>query len=66
MNQPLGPVYLLGTTNLGRDIFSQVVYGARSALIVGLSAALIVVVIGTVAYLALGWLHESLIGVAVR
>jgi len=29
----------LGTTNLGRDIYSQLIHGTRSALAVGLSAA---------------------------
>jgi ABC-type dipeptide/oligopeptide/nickel transport system permease subunit len=31
--------YLFGTDNLGHDVFSQVVYGARSALYVGFGAA---------------------------
>lgn len=47
--------FLLGTTNLGRDVFSQTVYGARSALIVGLSAAVIVVLIGTIVGLLAGY-----------
>jgi peptide/nickel transport system permease protein len=29
----------LGTTNLGKDIYSQLIYGTRSALIVGVTAA---------------------------
>src|SRR6202008_4953916 len=37
----------LGTTNLGRDIYAQLVHGTRSALAVGLSAAIIVVLVGT-------------------
>ena len=32
-------VHLLGTDQLGRDIFSRLVFGARTALIVGFSAA---------------------------
>ena len=28
-----GAAFLLGTTNLGRDVFSQLVFGARSALV---------------------------------
>ncbi len=47
--------FLLGTTNLGRDVFSQLVYGARSALIVGLSAAVLVVVVGTLVGLVAGY-----------
>src|SRR5437764_15251988 len=40
-----GAPYWLGTTNLGRDIFSQLVWGTRSALAVGTTAALAVVAI---------------------
>jgi peptide/nickel transport system permease protein len=47
--------FLLGTTNLGRDVFSQLVWGARSALIVGLSAAVMVVAIGTIVGLLSGY-----------
>ncbi len=39
--------HLFGTTHLGRDIFSQTIWGSRTALMVGLLAALMVVVIGT-------------------
>jgi peptide/nickel transport system permease protein len=47
--------FLLGTTNLGRDIFSQLVYGSRTALLVGFSAAIAVSVIGTVVGLVAGF-----------
>lgn len=47
--------FYLGTTNLGRDIFSQLVYGTRTALLVGFSAALAVAVIGTVVGLMAGY-----------
>ncbi|MBM3525857.1 MAG: ABC transporter permease, partial [Alphaproteobacteria bacterium] len=60
--------FLLGTTNLGRDVFSQTVYGARSALIVGLSAAVIVVVVGTIVGLLAGyfgrWIDTALMRIA--
>src|SRR4051794_29303646 len=42
-----GREFLLGTTTLGRDVYSQLVYGSRSALLVGVVAALMVVGIGT-------------------
>lgn len=45
--QPPSKTFLLGTTNLGRDVFSQVVIGSRIALQVGVLAALLVVFIGT-------------------
>lgn len=41
-------LHLLGTDQLGRDIFSRLVYGARTALIVGFSAAIIGGLIGLV------------------
>jgi peptide/nickel transport system permease protein len=52
---PPGREFLLGTTNLGRDIFSQLVIGTRSALIVGLMAAVVVALIGTVVGLVSGF-----------
>ncbi|GIV81043.1 MAG: peptide ABC transporter permease [Anaerolineae bacterium] len=47
--------FILGTTNLGRDIFSQLVYGARPALLVGFSAAVAVSLIGTLVGLLAGY-----------
>lgn len=38
---------LLGTDGLGRDVFSMIVYGARTSLIIGVVAAVISAVIGT-------------------
>lgn len=45
----------LGTTNIGRDIFSQLIYGARPALVVGFTAAFFVVFIGTMVGLVAGY-----------
>lgn len=47
--------YILGTTAQGYDIFSQLVYGARPALIVGLVAAVMTVGIGTMVGLTAGY-----------
>ena len=47
--------YILGTTNVGRDIFSQLIYGTRPALYVGFSAAFFTVVIGTAVGLTAGY-----------
>ncbi len=52
---PLTDDHVLGTTNLGRDIYSQLVFGTRSALIIGLSAAFIVAALGTLVGLLAGY-----------
>ncbi len=41
MTEPPSWAHLLGTDQLGRDIFSRIVFGARTALIVGFSSAIV-------------------------
>lgn len=54
-----GRVYLLGTDNLGRDVLSYLIYGARTSVILCLSvtvlSTLISVVIGTLSAVIGGW-----------
>ena len=45
--EPPSSRHLLGTTDLGRDLFSQLVIGTRATIIVGFLAAFCVTVIGT-------------------
>ncbi len=52
---PPSAKHLFGTTNLGRDIFSQVVLGTRVALLVGFLAALLVTVVGVTVGLCAGY-----------
>ncbi len=54
-NLPISAEHYLGTTNMGRDIYSQLILGTRSAIVVGLSAAFVVVVIGTLVGLLSGF-----------
>jgi peptide/nickel transport system permease protein len=54
-NLPMSFEHLLGTNHGGNDIFSQLVLGTRTALIVGLAAAVVVAVIGTVVGLVSGY-----------
>jgi len=54
-NLPPGWEHLLGTTHGGRDVFSQLVHGSRSAVAVGLTAAFFVVAIGTLLGLISGF-----------
>jgi len=59
----LGPVilegpsrdHILGTTHLGRDVFSQWIYGARAPLIVGILSGISVMIIGTIVGLISGY-----------
>src|SRR3954467_1509342 len=54
----------LGTTNQGMDVFSQLIWGARVALLVGLLSAIGSVIIGTFVGLVSGyfggWIDEAL------
>jgi peptide/nickel transport system permease protein len=43
---PPGLVHLMGTDELGRDIFSRVIYGARTSLVIGVSVLTISLLIG--------------------
>lgn len=51
-----GAGHLLGTNDLGYDIFSELVYATRSTLIIGLASAMISLVIGSSIGLAAGYL----------
>jgi peptide/nickel transport system permease protein len=61
---PLSPGHPLGTDHLGRDVWSQILYGARISLFVGLIAALIAgvigVVIGSISGFFGGWIDAVL------
>ncbi|REB74192.1 ABC transporter permease [Bacillus sp. 522_BSPC] len=52
---PPSSEHILGTTKMGRDVFSQVIAGTRVALFVGFTCALMVTVIGTTVALIAGY-----------
>ncbi len=52
--QPPSARHLLGTNNLGQDIFSQVIWGARISLAVAVGAAALAVTLGVVVGVSAG------------
>lgn len=63
---PPSRTHLFGTTHLGRDIFSQTVYGSRTALLVGILAAVMVTAIGTNVGLFAGYFRGRVDNVLMR
>ncbi len=64
LRQGPSSTHWLGTTHMGEDVFSQIVYGTRGVLIVGFGAGVIATVIaiaiGVTAGYVSGWKSESL------
>ena len=54
-NTPPSWDHLLGTTRLGKDVFSQMLYGARTSLTVGFVAGLVATFIGVVVGISSGY-----------
>jgi len=52
---PPSAQYLLGTDNLGRDLLSRIIYGARISMIIGLAATSLSTIISTVIGVASGY-----------
>lgn len=53
--QAPNPTYFFGTDDLGRDLFSQIIYGARTTLQTGIVVILIAATLGTAIGLAAGY-----------
>lgn len=51
-----GGQYVLGTDNLGRDLLSRVIHGARVSIIIGLSASIISTVVAAAIGLSSGYI----------
>ena len=63
---PPGGQFLLGTDTLGRDLFSRLLYGARTSLIIGLVANGIAVTIGLFIGIVAGYLRGFMGNVLMR
>ena len=60
------PNYILGTDNLGRDILSRIVYGARVSTIVGFAAVFLSGVLGTLLGIIAGYFGGKIDSVIMR
>src|SRR3954466_10568986 len=58
--------FVLGTDHLGRPVFTQVIWGARISLLVGLAATLLAIVIGSVVGITAGFFGGRIGGVLMR
>ena len=58
LNRLLAPsaVYWMGTDNLGRDIFSRVIFGARISVIIGLAASILATILSLIIGIVSGYL----------
>jgi peptide/nickel transport system permease protein len=52
--------YWLGTDNLGRDLLTRIIYGARTSMIVGVAATAIATIISTVIGITCGYIGGKL------
>lgn len=63
---PPGGAYLMGTDLLGRDLFSRLLYGAQTSLIIGVVANGLALVIGTLVGITAGFFRGWIGGVLMR
>ncbi len=64
--QPPSAEHLLGTNDIGQDILSELIYGSRVSLTIGIVASLVAMVIGTSVGLLAGYFPKRLGKVLMR
>jgi peptide/nickel transport system permease protein len=57
---PPSAAHVLGTDELGRDVLSRVIYGARTSLVIGFGAALVAMLLGAPIGLVAGYMGGRL------
>jgi len=63
---PPGGAFLMGTDLLGRDLFSRLLYGAQTSLIIGVVANGLALVIGTLVGITAGFFRGWIGGILMR
>lgn len=63
---PPSAEFLFGTDNIGRDLFSLILYGARSSLLVGIGAALAALLVGGTIGILAGYFRGPVEAVMMR
>ena len=63
---PPSSEFLFGTDNIGRDVFSLILYGAQSSLLVGLGAALAALLVGGTIGILAGYFRGPVEAVLMR
>ncbi|MFN8447603.1 MAG: ABC transporter permease [Anaerolineae bacterium] len=63
---PPSVAHILGTDDAGKDVFSQLIYGARVSLLVGFTASFMTMVIGTTVGLVAGYFGGKVDNILMR
>jgi peptide/nickel transport system permease protein len=66
LRPPLSPGHLLGTDQLGRDVLSRIIWGARVSLVIGALAAAIAASVGSLIGLVAGYFGGNVDTVIMR
>jgi peptide/nickel transport system permease protein len=66
LRPPLSPGHLLGTDQLGRDVLSRIIWGARVSLVIGALAAAIAASVGSLIGLVAGYFGGTVDTVIMR